>query len=87
LADFPQAPWLLASVAQAPVALFFGRHESADAYTICFEPFADRVMLERAERSAQCAEFAARFAARLQAQCVRAPYNWFNFYAFWKPAA
>jgi predicted LPLAT superfamily acyltransferase len=87
LAAFPQAPWLLASLAQAPVALFFGCHENAHAYTIRFEAFADRIDIPRSERAALSTVHATRFAERLQAQCLRSPYNWFNFYAFWKPAA
>lgn len=86
-AVFPQAPWLLASLAEAPVALFFGCHEDDDTYIIRFEAFADSITLQRRERAAQSALYAARFAERLQAHCLRAPYNWFNFYAFWKPAA
>ncbi len=83
-AAFPQAPWLLASLSQAPVALFFGIYEGGNRYTIRFEAFADRIDLPRGQRSEHCATLATRFAQRLEAQCRSSPYNWFNFYAFWQ---
>lgn len=85
-AAFPQAPWLLASLSHAPVVLFFGAYEGGNRYAIRFEAFADSIKLPRGQRSEQCADYAARYAARLEMQCRRAPYNWFNFYAFWQTA-
>ena len=82
-AAFPQAPWLLASLSQAPVVLFFGAYQGGNRYDIRFEAFADSVQLQRGQRSEQCAVHAARYAARLEAQCRQSPYNWFNFYDFW----
>jgi predicted LPLAT superfamily acyltransferase len=84
LAVFPQAPWLLASLSQAPVVLFFGAYEGGNRYAIRFEDFADSVQLPRGQRSEQCAAYAARYAERLEVQCRHSPYNWFNFYAFWQ---
>jgi predicted LPLAT superfamily acyltransferase len=83
-AAFPQAPWLLANLSQAPVVLFFGVYEGGNRYTIRFDAFADRVDLPRGQRSEHCASLAARFAQHLEAQCRNSPYNWFNFYAFWQ---
>ena len=82
-AAFPQAPWLLAGLSQAPVVLFFGAYQGGNRYDICFEAFADGIHLPRGQRSEHCAIHAARYAERLEAQCRHSPYNWFNFYAFW----
>lgn len=82
-AAFPQAPWLLAGLSQAPVVLFFGAYEGGNRYTIRFENFADIIQLPRGQRSEHCAHHAAHYAQQLEAQCRRSPYNWFNFYAFW----
>jgi predicted LPLAT superfamily acyltransferase len=83
-AAFPQAPWLLASLSQAPVVLFFGEYQGSNRYTIRFEAFAEKIQLPRGQRSEHCATHAARFAQRLETQCRHSPYNWFNFYAFWQ---
>jgi predicted LPLAT superfamily acyltransferase len=83
-AAFPQAPWLLASLSQAPVVLFFGAYQGGNRYDIRFEAFAESIHLPRGQRSEQCAVHAARYAERLEAQCRLSPYNWFNFYAFWQ---
>jgi predicted LPLAT superfamily acyltransferase len=83
-AAFPQAPWLLASLSQAPVVLFFGAYQGGSRYDIRFEAFADCIHLPRGQRSEQCAIHAARYAERLEMQCRQSPYNWFNFYAFWQ---
>ena len=83
-AAFPQAPWLLAGLSQAPVVLFFGAYQGGNRYAIRFEAFADGIQLPRGQRSEQCAIHAARYVERLEAQCRHSPYNWFNFYAFWQ---
>jgi predicted LPLAT superfamily acyltransferase len=83
-AAFPQAPWLLASLSQAPVALFFGAYQGGNRYNIRFEDFSDRIDLPRDRRSEHCTALAARYAQRLEVQCRKSPYNWFNFYAFWE---
>jgi predicted LPLAT superfamily acyltransferase len=83
-AAFPQAPWLLASLSQAPVVLFFGAYQGGNRYAIRFEAFADSIHLPRGQRGEHCATHAARYAQSLEAQCRHSPYNWFNFYAFWQ---
>ncbi len=83
-AALPQAPWILASLSQAPVVLFFGAYQGGNRYAIRFEAFADSIHLPRGQRSEHCATLAARYAQRLETQCRHSPYNWFNFYAFWQ---
>jgi predicted LPLAT superfamily acyltransferase len=83
-APFPAGPHLLAHVLGAPVMLFFGLWCGPRRYELRFEPFAERISLDRAERPAALAEWAARYAARLEALCRAHPYNWFNFYDFWE---
>jgi predicted LPLAT superfamily acyltransferase len=83
-ATFPQGPLLLASILKAPVVLFFGLYRGNRRYTIHFESFAEELQLERRERSAQLAPWVARYASRLEHYCRLAPFNWFNFYDFWR---
>jgi predicted LPLAT superfamily acyltransferase len=68
-ASFPRGPLRLASILDVPVVLFFGLHLGGRRYALHFEPFAGDV---------------ARYAARLEHYCRLAPYNWFNFYDFWR---
>jgi predicted LPLAT superfamily acyltransferase len=83
-ATFPQGPLLLASILKAPVILFFGLFEGGRRYTIHFELFTDELQIARRDRSAQLQPWIARYAARLEHYCRLAPYNWFNFYDFWR---
>ncbi len=82
-APFPAGPHLLAHVLGAPVVLFFGLWRGPRRYELRFEPFAERIVLDRANRTAALTEWAARYAARLESLCRAHPYNWFNFYDFW----
>ena len=81
-APFAQGPFILAALLECPVYLFFCLKE-ADGYRIYLERFADRVELPRAEREARLGELTQRYARRLEAYCLRAPYQWFNFYDYW----
>lgn len=82
-AAFPVGPWTLAGLVGAPVILFFGLYHGGRRYEIRLEPFAERIALERADRDAAAAHWVRRYAARLEAHCRLAPYNWFNFYDYW----
>lgn len=87
MADFPQMPWLLAGLANAPVVLFFGIYEGKNRYAIRFEAFADNIEMPRDRRIELCTQHAGRFAQSLERECRKSPYNWFNFYDFWKTPA
>jgi predicted LPLAT superfamily acyltransferase len=81
-ARFAQGPFILAALLECPVYLFFCLKES-DGYRIHLERFAERVVLPRAEREARLRQLVQQYAARLEAYCLRAPYQWFNFYNYW----
>jgi predicted LPLAT superfamily acyltransferase len=80
---FAQGPFILAALLECPVYLFFCLKEQ-DGYRIYLERFADRVAIPRAEREARLRELAQQYARRLEAYCLRAPYQWFNFYSYWQ---
>ena len=85
-APFPQGPFRLALVLEAPVVLFFGLYRGGNRYDICLEVMAERASAEgggsggRAEAMARWIE---RYVRRLEHHARAAPYNWFNFYDFW----
>ena len=85
-AAFPSGPFVLASTLAVPVVLFHGVRTGSRRYLVRFEPFADRVLLRRASRSADLDAYVARYAAALERECRAHPYKWFNFFPFWKSA-
>ncbi len=85
-APFAQGPWILASLLECPVYLFFCLRDKKD-YHIHFESFAERIELPRGDRQARLQAYVKQYAARLEAYCLSAPYQWFNFYDFWQQDA
>jgi predicted LPLAT superfamily acyltransferase len=82
-AEFPTGPFILAAVLEAPVVLFYGLRLGPRRYSIRFERFAERIILNRATRQADLVAQVSRYSASLAAQCQFAPFNWFNFFPFW----
>ncbi|APT59849.1 MAG: hypothetical protein DI532_20770 [Azospirillum brasilense] len=83
-AGFPVGPHALAAVLRAPVMLAFGLWHGARRYEIRFEPFADQIAPDRQNRQADLETVMGRYVTRLEDMARRHPYNWFNFYDFWK---
>ena len=83
-APLPAGPMQLAAVLGAPVILCAGLWLGPRRYLLRFEPFTDRVVLERSRREAATAEWLARYAAWVGETCRRYPFNWFNFYDVWQ---
>lgn len=83
-ARFPVAPWLIAAVLKVPVALGFGLYRGGNRYDLVFEAFSDGFDVPRAQRRAATVALIRRYAQRLEHHARGAPYNWFNFYDFWK---
>ncbi len=85
-ARLPIGPYMLAKGLACPVKMMFSYCDYfAKGKPVHFEvvPFAERVTLERKAREEQLQAYAQRFASALEAQCAKAPYQWFNFYDFW----
>jgi len=79
----PSGPYFLASILQCPVYCFFGLRTGERRYESYVFKLADRIVLERRQRSEQAKVYAQRF-ADLMAEMARAhPNNWFNFFEFW----
>ncbi|MDO9127962.1 MAG: glycosyltransferase, partial [Parvibaculum sp.] len=85
LAPFPQGPHILAGLLKCPVHLLFCLRQGS-RHRVCFERFADRIELPRKDRDKALAASVARYAARLESHLHIAPLQWFNFFAFWRPA-
>lgn len=85
-APFPIGPYVMAALLQCPVYLMFSRR-SAEGAEVSFEAFRQQITLPRKQRDQVLAELAAAYATRLEAHCLQAPYQWFNFYDFWADSA
>jgi predicted LPLAT superfamily acyltransferase len=82
-APLPQGPMRLAAVLGCPVLLMTGLRTGSRSYEIHVERFADRVELSGTERCEALRGYCQAYADRLAGYCMRAPYQWFNFFDFW----
>jgi predicted LPLAT superfamily acyltransferase len=83
-ARFAIGPFRLAVMLRRPIVLMLGIYRGANRYEVYFERLADLRQTNRSEREQVIAEALQRYAERLEYYCRQAPYNWFNFYDFWK---
>ena len=84
ITQFPAGPVLIGSILKAPVFLFFGLYQGDNRYEIHFEPFTERIVIDREERQQATEMWTERYVRRLEHYCRLAPYNWFNFYEYWR---
>lgn len=82
----PQAPFLMAGLLGCPVVFMTALRSRSRHYQVHVELLAERVRLPRGEREKRVSELALAFAGRLEHYCMRAPYQWFNFYDYWGDA-
>lgn len=83
-AVFPAAPYLLAGLLGCPLFFMVARRSGPYRYRVFAEVLAEEVSLPRGERAKRVHELAAAYASRLERHCLADPYQWFNFYDFWK---
>lgn len=82
--SLPIAPWVLAGLLQVPVITGFALYRGGGRYDASIDPFVDKVQLERRTRNADVQRVAQQYAQRLEKVLRDAPYNWFNFYDYWR---
>ena len=81
-ATWPQGAWILASLLKVPVlAVFCYRHQQQ--FEVHVHKIADVVNLPRKDRLHAMQQVTGRYVTLLEQHCLRAPYQWFNFYHFW----
>lgn len=83
-AAFALGPWRMAAMLKRPVFLMAGLYLGGNRYQLHFEPLADFSQVERGERDAAVKAAVQAYADSLARLCKLAPYNWFNFFDFWK---
>jgi predicted LPLAT superfamily acyltransferase len=83
-AEFPTGPLRIAAMLRRPVALMVGLYRGGRRYEVHFERLADMGLNDRAQRDRVVEEVLRHYVGRLEHYCRLEPYNWFNFYDFWK---
>jgi predicted LPLAT superfamily acyltransferase len=85
--QLPTAPVLIAASLKVPLIVFFGIYHGGNRYSIHFELLAERIDLGRENRQADIEAWMQKYADLLDKYCRLAPYNWFNFYDYWRDEA
>lgn len=85
--DLPEAPYLLAGLLGCPLFFTVALRSGRGRYRVFAELLAERVDLTRGAREKVVQELAAKYAGRLEHYCMMAPYEWFNFYDYWRERA
>lgn len=80
----PHGPFLLASLLKCPMVFMVALRAGDGRYQAYAERFAERVVVAGPE---DLNELAADYARRLERYCLMAPYQWFNFYDYWRDEA
>lgn len=83
-AKFPSGPLRMAYMLRSPVLLMVGVYRGGNRYDLYFEELMDMGLTEGLPRNELIRQAQQRYVARIEHYCRNAPYNWFNFYDFWK---
>ncbi len=83
-AAFPIGPFRMAAMLKARVIFMAGLYRGANRYTIRFVPIADFQEIGPAERDTAITAAMTAYVNALESCCRDAPFNWFNFYPFWR---
>ena len=83
-AYLPTGPMRAAAILRCPVFFMAGLYRGKNNYHVVFEPLADFSTAPAGSRHAAVGAAIDRYAAVLERYCRSDPYNWFNFYDFWR---
>jgi predicted LPLAT superfamily acyltransferase len=84
-ASFPLGPFRMAAMLRQPLYFMTGLYLGGNRYDVHFECLSDFTQTCATGREALAKELLQTYATVLERHCRAAPYNWFNFYDFWKP--
>jgi predicted LPLAT superfamily acyltransferase len=83
-AALPRGPFRMAAVMKRPVLFMTGLYRGGNRYDVHFELLADFAAVLPHGRAAAVEAAITRYAALLEQYCREAPFNWFNFFDFWR---
>jgi predicted LPLAT superfamily acyltransferase len=82
-AAFPEGPFLIPLILGLPLVLTLALKTGPKSYELIIESLGEAEAVPARDRPKVLAERIESFASRLEHHCLRAPYQWFNFYDFW----
>ncbi len=83
-ACLPTGPMRAAAILRCPVFFMAGLYRGKNNYHVVFERVADFSATRLPDRDAAVSAAIERYAAAVDRRCRSDPYNWFNFYDFWR---
>lgn len=83
-ARFPTGPLRMAAIMRAPVLFMAGLYLGGNRYDVYFERLPDPRAAAGISPEAAIEAALKAYAGRIEHYCRMAPYNWFNFYDFWR---
>jgi predicted LPLAT superfamily acyltransferase len=83
-AYLPTGPMRAAAILRCPVFFIAGLYRGKNNYHVVFEPVADFSASTVGSRNMAVRVAIERYAAMLDKYCRSDPYNWFNFFDFWR---
>lgn len=86
-AYFPVGPMRAAALLRRPMIFMLGLYRGGNRYHLVFDLVADFSAVGPAQRAVAVEEAITRYAALLEKYCRSDPYNWFNFFDFWRDGA
>lgn len=84
-ATFPLGPIIIASLLKAPVYTIFTLYRGDNLYQVHIQRLSKSIQLDRKNREQSARPYLEKYVQEVEKHCRLAPYNWFNFYDFWKP--
>ena len=83
-AYLPTGPMRAAAILRRPVIFMLGLYRGRNRYHVVFAPVADFSTTPAGARDAAVRAAVESYAALLDKYCRSDPYNWFNFFDFWR---
>ena len=83
-AALPLGPFRMAAIMKCPALFMTGLYRGGNRYDIHFETLADFSAVAPRGRTLAVQAAMTRYAALMEQYCHQAPYNWFNFFDFWR---
>jgi predicted LPLAT superfamily acyltransferase len=83
-ARFPVGAMRAAAIMRRPVIFMIGLYRGGNRYHVAFESLADFSSVEPRRRDAAVRAAIERYAGLLEKYIRSDPYNWFNFFDFWR---
>ncbi|MGH1360072.1 MAG: acyl-CoA synthetase [Burkholderiaceae bacterium] len=85
-AAFPSGVLRMAAVLKRPVVAMAGLYLGGNRYELHFVELTDFTDIARSGRKQAIEQALNQYAKTLETLCLRAPFNWFNFFDFWATA-